>query len=244
MNNLNTYLLMACLLTACYRESDYDLAKLKPDDVILNIDIEMETILADGISSTKISVELPLKSAPDLSAVKLVTSNGKFKENNLMEITKDAKQIILNGETKKVAEFTLISSIKAENAVLEVYVQDVKKTDTVYFKFNYPDKIINIPSALFIIPSELQEINITCKISCIKGSPSLGQEVTMKVKDSTDNDIGTFRVYNNISNESNETLFTYSLLPDTTYIGKLYIKSFLTGVISITDQDTIYSKNR
>ena len=59
---------MACLLTACYRESDYDLANLDLDDVILNIEIEDDTILANGVSSTKISVELPLKSAPDLSA--------------------------------------------------------------------------------------------------------------------------------------------------------------------------------
>ena len=178
--------------------------------------------------------------------MRLVTSNGKFKENNLMEITKDAKQMTLNGETKRVAEFTLTSSIKAENAGLDVYVQDLKKTDTVYFKFNYPDRIITTPSALFIIPSVAQEINITCKISCIKGSPSLGQEVTMKVvKDTTDNEIGTFRVYNNISNESNETLYTYSLFPNTTYIGKLSIISFSkTGATSISDTVIIYSKNQ
>lgn len=244
MKNLNTYLIMICLLTACYRESDYDLTNLKLDEVILNINIENNTILANGISSTKISVELPLKSAPDLSSVKLITSNGKFKENNLMEITKDAKQMIINGKTKKVAEFILISSTKAENAGLEVNVQDVKKIDTVYFKFNYPDKIKTTPSALFIIPSKAEEINITSKISCTKGSPSFGQEVNMSVKDSAFNKIGTFRIYNNISNESNETLYTYSLFPNTTYIGKLFIISFSKkGTTSISDTVIIYSKN-
>lgn len=244
MKKIFIYVFLSFILSSCYKESDYNLTNMNPDDVISNIAIENDTILANGKSSTKISVEIPVNSDDDLSSVKISTSAGEFQENNLKEITKDAKLVITETGTKKIAEFTIISSLNAGKISLEITVQNVSKTIYIYFGFNYPEKIRTTPSALQISPSSGDEIEITTKISSNNGLPSIGQKVDLYAKDSVYNCIGSFRVYNNYSNASSETSYSYSLLPDTTYFGRLYlISSSIVDLKQLTDTVIIYSKN-
>lgn len=237
-------LVFASLLAGCYKEDDYSLLNLDPDEVILSIEIADTVLLANGSSSTTITVELPLDAEDDLSTVKFECSKGTFAESESDEMSVVAKLTEVNDTLRRIAEVTFLSSKNDGIATIDISVQNVKKQGIVHLEFNPPNDLNIIPSSLLIHPSQGEEIEIVAQLSSASGGTSTGQVVDVSVLNSSFTSVGTFRIYNSLSNGEGQTNYFYSLAPDSLYIGDLYIvgETSVDGT-SIYDTTMIYSVN-
>ena len=232
------------LLVGCYKEEEYDITKYNVDDVILKIETDSSSMLADGSSTTMLRVFLPEDAVEDLSEVKITLSNGLFVENELNEITtKPSLWTITENSVTTVqnyAEHEIQSSVSVGAIEIEVEVQRLVKTHRVTLNINPITAIKVTPSSLIISPYTFEEVSVVCNAESTSGTPSEGQKINLNALDSLFSPIGTFRTYQDETDESGQTTSSFTMLPDTSYKGKVY---FIGDAPSSGSKDTtiIYS---
>lgn len=225
--NLLSLSFLSVLIYSCYKESDYN----KPvDEGLYKIAMDKGTIPADGFSTVKIVVEIPGDADEAYSKIVFTTTAGIFVDGNTKTVTVTAKK--LTDRNIKLAEAVLRSSVKLETADITVELFNLRKNVTVKFINAYPENLELISSSLSIKPLNNSggEVNLDGFITKVQGFPSVGNIVNLIAFDSVfNNQIGSFRVYNNQSNENGKTNFVF-VLGDSiannapaAYIGKLYL---------------------
>ena len=220
------FLLICSLLQGCYKESNYDPSKISQYDTTIHLFSDYAMIPADSVSVDRVIVELPWDADSNKSTVLVRTDLGTFVESGNQSVTITAKQ---NGDSAKRIG---IATLKSGSVVGRAHIQCVFSLLTMYlsdsFSIAYPDFLNLSASSLSVKPADSTkgEVTFTCKLYKQSGIPSQRNNVTMVVKDSSFNVIGSFRVYNNLSDNTGTTQYTYvlgdSLLDGVNYYGLLY----------------------
>lgn len=228
------FLIFLLLVSACYREEDYNLSQLEDD--IISLTFTSDTLLADGASNTDVIVEIPLESQSELSKIKITTSNGVF-ENGQKEIEVNASFAVSNGVDKKIAKVRLISTQKVENAVVEAKIGDISKSKILPFKKAYPEEIETELPALTITYG-YQTTSLKIKLSRSFGKPSINTKANVRAVDSLGAALGQFLNYNDNADENGMVINLFSLGIDSCYCTKVYFISETLRDETTTIKDT------
>ncbi|MFK8010370.1 MAG: hypothetical protein AB8H03_28710, partial [Saprospiraceae bacterium] len=97
-------LIIIVIFFSCYENDDYSIKKINPDEIILSITSEKDTVLANNTERTVLSVELPLEADDSLSKVSFKTSKGTFLESGENKAEEVAKLIFENDIGKRIAQ--------------------------------------------------------------------------------------------------------------------------------------------
>jgi hypothetical protein len=204
--------LVNMLLAGCYKDSTYNTANLSGYDTTVHILLDYSSIPADSFSITRVLVELPYNADSTKASVSFKTDLGYFVETGLQTAQITATQNI--DSVKRIAIATLHSGTLTGIAHLQVtsYTQVKMLTDT--FVNAYPDYIQFSASTLALQPSNgaAGTVSFTCQLFKLQGWPSQLNIVTVNVYDTSyAHTYGSFSVYDNRSNLSGNTMFTYVL---------------------------------
>lgn len=207
MKILVSIFLVALTITSCYKEDDYLLSKL--DDSFIMLSAKNSSILADGASSTEVSVEIPYKTKKEFNKVVLKTSNGKF-ENDKQEIEVSVSKVVIDGKDKKIAKAKLTTSQNVGVVKIEAKIRNITKSIDINFERAYAEKIKTDLPGLSISYNN-QTITLTTKLTRNLGKPS--QQTTAKVfaVDPIGNPIGKFLNYSESANENGVLTNQFSL---------------------------------
>jgi hypothetical protein len=207
MKYLIPLFLIALVVSSCYKEEDYLLSNIDDDFVILST--KNISILADGVSSTDVYVELPYNTKKEFNKVLLKTSKGKF-ENDKQEIEASVSKVVINGKDKKIAKAKLIASQSTGAVTIEAKIGDITKSIVVQFDRAYPESIKTYLDTL-AIGYGYQTITLTTKVTRRTGKPSLLTTAKVIVVDPAGNAIGQFLNYSESVSESGVLTNKFSL---------------------------------
>lgn len=222
-------LLLVMALTACYKESYFD--DLVDTDVIKIVAPLSNEVLADRVSTIDIKAEIPKNSAKDRSTVEFSTTEGIFiGSKEPLKATSEAK----NG----IATVTLVSS----NKPLDVSIRAViaQKEANIKIKFvNAPPEDLSIILGKLILKSGLEnELGITVKATRKKGTPSIGNTISVQALDNNEKQIGVYRLGQEVAIDENGLAnFTFSV--DKNIKGEIKFKAFVKGKDSPSDTKII-----
>lgn len=125
-------------------------------------------------------------------------------------------------------------------AILNARVGDYVRTINLVLLNNYATGLKITPSVPSLKPDPTAEMTFTVNLNG-KGAVSPGQQVTLTVRDAGDIDRGSYRIKKNVSDSSGNCSFTYNIMPNTAYRGKLTVRAQATANNqSLTDTITIY----
>lgn len=204
-----TPFLFLILLSACYHEDDY---KKPYDESLLQIQAASSTVPADGVSTTLLTITIPTETEDTSSGLTLTTSTGTFVENGQKTVSLKAKQNAAG--TKRSATVLLKAGLAVETATVTVEALDFKKTIDINFINAFPESLTLTASTLSVQPinTGAGEVAVEGQVRRSKGIPSLQNEVDVRAMDSVfAKRIGSFRVYQNHTNESGKTNYVFIL---------------------------------
>jgi hypothetical protein len=235
MNRLLTSALLLLLFVGgCYKDKNYDVSNLSASDVTVQMYQDSVELPADSFSVSRILVDLPYN-ADTTSAKTLVsyrTDLGFFVETGTQTAQIQAKQNV--DSAKRIAIATLRSGTRIGTAHILISIFTQTRQLTMPFVNAYPDFIQFTASTLSVKPANdaTGEASFTCRLFKYQGSPSQQNIVTLRVFDSAYvHTYGSFRIYNNESDGTGSTQFTY-VLGDSTVNGVNYT-GLLHAVISV-----------
>ena len=227
----NIHGILSVLLIAfsfgCYKESEYGNPLA---DNAFTLVADKATLPADSFSTAKITVDLPGNAVDSSSKVIFKTSTGIFVESGTKTLTVTATK---NAGSTRIAEALLRSGNKTETATISVELFNLKKTIEVKFTNSFPDKLKLTASSLSIKPlnSGAGEVNIDGFITKMQGFASTGNIVDVTGYDEFfTKKLGSFRIYNNQSNEGGKTNYVFVLgdsvanSAPAAYLGILYLE--------------------
>lgn len=207
MKKLVPIFLISLTISSCYKEDDYLLSKLDDNFVVLSA--KNSSILADGVSSTEVTVEIPYNTKKDFNKVVLKTSSGKF-ENDKQEIEVSVSKIVIDGKDKKIAKAKLTASQNVGVVTIEAKISDIAKSIDINFDKAFPEKIkTDLPS--LTISYNNQTITLTTKLTRNLGKPSLLTTAKVFAIDPVGNPIGQFLNYSESVNENGVLTNQFSL---------------------------------
>lgn len=221
-NNWMLIGLLAVFLTGCYKEKDYYYSS---SDILeqLTVEIEHDSIPADGTSSTKITYSFPVEVDPSLTSLLLVTSKGTFLESGDDSLTVNFVTLNAN-EENRIVEVTLVSSTGVGNCVISAHVQNYVKKDTLYFSKAHVSEIELSSPTFFIKNDTITSISFESKLKSATGLASSGQTVFFESPLSHGISGSGTAVSNALGKANFEFIFT-----DTAYVGTLL---FVTKAIN------------
>lgn len=211
------------LISSCYKEKNYNFKNADPDKVILRFEAGKDTLSANGEDLTEIKVQLPDDLKENYTVVSFKTSTGIFRETGTNEAEAAVKTIVDQNIKKRLAVVTLVSGVSSGSGSVEASIGGVSKKISLNFFFNPADSVTVSPGTLYMEGGYKSELTIKTILSALVGKPTAGQQVELKIVDPSNLERGTFRVKQGKSNENGESMFTYSLIPDTAYVGTLTI---------------------
>lgn len=222
---------MSLLLTGCYKDSDYDASNISKSDLTVQIYQDSTELPADSFSVSRLLVELPYNadSTAAKTQVSFRTDLGFFVETGTQQAQIQAKQNV--DSAKRIAIATLHSGTRTGTAHIQVTIFTQVRQLTMPFVNAWPDYMQFTASTLSLKPANdaTGEVSFVCRLFKYQGSPSQQNVVTLKIYDSTNtHNYGSFRIYNNISDGSGSTQFTY-VLGDTT-VNKLSYTGVLHAI--------------
>ncbi len=243
MNHFRIILTMifTVIITSCYNNDDYLLKNIKIDEVITAIEFSNGSIIANGVDTTEIVVQLPLKADENLSKVWVSASKGTF-SNDSNVIFGYPVHLSHKGKEVNAYKCALKSGIYEGHNLISISVGGITKDTTITFTKSYPESIQIIPSALSIDAGVSSELDIKVKLISSKGSISAQHPISINAYDKELNSIGSFRIKEEISN-SNIYNSIYSVIPDTIYKGEISFVVKTRGVnnTDLTEQVKVYS---
>ncbi len=207
MKKLFSIFLISSLVFSCYKEDDYLLSKLDDNFVVLSA--KNKSILADGVSSTEVAVEIPYNTKKEFNKVVLRTSSGKF-ENDKQEIEAIISKVVIDGKDKKIAKAKLTASQNVGVVTIEAKISDFVKSVDINFDRAYAEKIKTDLPALTISYNN-QTITLNTKLTRTTGKPSLLSSAKVFAVDPTGNSVGQFLNYSESANENGVLTNQFSL---------------------------------
>lgn len=213
MKNQLLFILLAIGLLSCYDEPS---APLK--EIIKGIQPTRSAIPANGVDTTKITVELPDNTAPDRRMVSFTTTKGLFVETEKNAATVKAE---FNSANKLLATVYLRSTTLVERAIITAQILDRKDTTSVRFSRAYPNTIVIRSDKLVIQPRFASEVTFTIEQKRSPGQVSLNTVASLTVIGSDNKSRGRFRNPQPESDANGKSTFIYTLGIDSTYTGPL-----------------------
>jgi hypothetical protein len=238
------FALITLVFVRCYNERDFEPSKIALSDSAFQLLPTSASVPADSISTIIITAELPYNADTSKSTATLRTDLGTFVESGSQTITLNLKNF--PDSAKKIAIATLRAGMSTGIAHMQATFYSQIRYTSVNFTNSYPDLLYLSASALTIKPQNgsTGEVNFTGKIYKQSGAPSQRNQISLVVDDSNYHSIGKFRTYNDLSDATGTTQYTY-VLGDSTlnkfnYYGKLYaIASVQTDINGGMNRDTI-----
>jgi len=230
MKRTTIFFILLCLVqAACYKNSNYNESNLAGYDTTAQMFIDTTSLLADSFHIAHVYVKLPYDADSTKTLVTYRTDLGIFVESGTQTVQIQAKQNI--DSVKRIAFATLKSGTKTGIAHIQInlYTQYKILLDT--FTNAYPQYMQLSANTLSVNPANdaTGEVSFTCRLFRYQGSPSQLNPVTMSVLDfSSTTPLGQFRVYNNLSDPTGTTQFTWVLGDtlinggSTNYVGVLH----------------------
>ncbi|MBO0949372.1 hypothetical protein [Fibrella forsythiae] len=219
---------------------NYDETPIRTADVIKDITFEKAQLDADGMSQTRLTVELPFKADADKRTVTISTSSGTFAATDgKSTINVVAVQDETQNPFRLLAQATLISPQTEGNAIITASIAGYAQTKSYTFITAQPEAIVITPSQLVIKQGPENEIQLVVTLTRTKGIPSLNQSVQLTVSDPAGNQKGRFRSSTSVSDPAGKCYFAYTLGTDK-YEGPLIIKATTSNNKSSTY--TIYAQ--
>lgn len=126
--------------------------------------------------------------------------------------------------------------------IITVKVGDYVRTFDLIVNTNYADAIKLTPSTLSLKADPAAEMIFTVNLTSTNGLVTPGQPVSLAIRDAANVDKGTFRVNNDKSDWAGNCTFTYAIMPDTAYRGKLTVtaKAIVNNTALPNATTTIY----
>lgn len=190
-------------------------------DSFLTLSADQSSIPADGASYSLITVEQPLNIPVDYSAVTFTTTAGSF-DNGSKTITKSSSTVLVNWVYKRLAQVRLTSSKNEEKATIEASIKGTLKTIVISFTKAFPEAIKAVVVNPFITSGVTNSLQITTNLLRSVGTPTIGNEASLKVIDSNNVARGSFINYTTKSDANGNIVNKYTLGTDP-YKGALRI---------------------
>lgn len=182
---------------------------------------------ADGASYTYIAVSQPVYLPADYSSITFTTTAGVF-DNGTKTITKSAATVLVNGTYQKTVQVRLTAPTQVNTANIEAAIKGTSKTVSVNFTRAYPENISLSLGAGAISGGYGNSVQITTSLLRAVGIPSVGNDASLSVVDSTGAPRGSFINYATKSDASGFIINKFTMGNDT-YKGRL------TVIASTTD---------
>lgn len=224
--------LFSFILISCYSEDDYSPSKLSK---IINLRIESNNQLADGVSKIKVIAEFPDDfSTEDNNLVTFVIDDQK--------IEAEIRLVEEGGINIKISEINLISrTIKNSTikAIISIRGSEISKEKNVSFRRAYCESINLSSSSLIIRPdSSFAEIILTSKLLRNNGFVTSGTEGFTKVVDINGVKRGIL-VNNNFKTDSDGFIINKFTMGNDPYTGLLYAVTESTDEFGEIKNDTL-----
>jgi hypothetical protein len=245
-NLIFLFIILGFLMTeGCYHESDFSPQNVANADTGLQVSLQPAAIPADSFSTARIVIELPYNADTTKASATIRTDLGIFLESGTNSVIVTAKSNI--DSSKKIAIATLRGGTVPGTAHLGVYFYSSTQFPTVQLYNAYPRSMIMSASTLNVKPANdaTGEVSFTCKLFRDSGSVSQRNIVNMQVVDSNSQPLGQFRVYNDLSDNTGSTQFTFvlcdSLVNGINYYGRmLAISSTAIDSLGHLKYDSLY----
>lgn len=218
------------LLSSCYHESDFKETNFNFDSLVSSVDIEKETLLADGIDQSKIQIFINPELNIDSLNFTATLSKGLFRENLNDSISLQSEYEVDN-LTKSVRSirFTVLAPLEVAESVLKLRLNTYTKNFDLNFERSYPERIEIVAAPRVFSRKRVENVELQTTLKKQTGKPSLGTNISFMATDSLGNPIGKIVSDCDLTvNSSNCTSF-FNIWPDTTYIGKINIKANISN---------------
>lgn len=229
------------IFNSCYKEDDFAPSQLSN---IMNLIIENDNQLADGVSKIKIITEFPANfSTEDDNKVKFIITG-----SSVIEIEADIRLVEINGINKKIAEtYVVIKNVEtlSVKAIISIKQSEISKESDITFRRAFCETIDLTSSSLTIKPdSSFSEITLTTKLLRNVGVVSTETEASIKVVDLSGLQRGIFVNYNS-KTDSLGVITNQFTMGNDSYIGQLFAISESIDEANNIKKDTLifYSQN-
>ena len=233
-------LVMVLCLNNCYKESDYDPAKVPVDSVITELKTIQPLPLADGTHVIPVLIKLNT-GANDSTKVLVTTSSSVFSPSEvnslLFPIPIDTSKERQDTISLKAPSRAGIVTIKAKVGIYERSLTfRLETAPIVSLNIELPGLTIN-PSF-----KDSFEIQIRVNASRPGGKPSVGESIdSFQVYDPNNTAVGYFRNVSNIIDADRKIIYNYRLGESTWPNGTiLKAKAFLNGSTMATADLIVY----
>lgn len=218
----------AVILAGCYKQDDYDPLALHPNEVIDELRISKDTLLANNLASATIIAFLPDGGQEGLD-VTFTTDKGVFTDGGLNSVTVKTKAAIVDDEVRIIAEATLRNGLGTGWFDVTAALGGYERSDSIYSANNPPTDIAIVVPALVLQNDSVSEMDFYAQLTAQSGTVSLGHDVVMEARDPAQNPLGTFRVMENESNSEGRCRYVFTMTPNWTYTGPLIFTATHSG---------------
>ncbi|MEQ9440296.1 MAG: hypothetical protein RIG62_14675 [Cyclobacteriaceae bacterium] len=222
-------MMIILITTSCYDEEDYDLTSIevfKMLDVETSIDIENDSIPADGNSKVAFTFKFPSDADSSLTSLRLIASNGAFLESkkDTLKINYLETANSLEGEENtKEAMATLVASTTPGESKVNVRILNYEEDYTITFYKAFPSAVSLSSDVNYIKNDTLKEITLTAAISSSNGVVSQGTTAYFSCDhcDQDDPSIVGFFKSDQINSNSQGNAKASFVFTDTSYDGNI-----------------------
>lgn len=226
--------LCVTLLFGCDYSEDY-FSGLQSDMVVKFKTPATSEIFADGTTITDFDALIPLNAVDSRSTVEFRLTDGTFvgsEKPQFVAVTAQKKAI-----ENKVATVNIKSPLTPTNeSVIRATIAGYEAVHKFKFKNAPPESLKIIPSSLSLKGGLENEIVINVQGIRSIGIPSIGNKISIQVKDAKNNSVGSFRLGTNAETDSSgKCVFTLSV--DKTVTGIITVTATLDGTQIFTTKE-------
>lgn len=237
-NRLLASLLLILIINSCYKEDNFSPTELSN---IMNLRIENDNQLADGLSKITAITEFPSNFSTEENNKVTFVIDGSEKEANI-------RLVEIDGTNKKIAKVDFTSkSVKTSNikAIISILQSEISKEQDASFRQAFCESINLSSSSLIIAPdSSFTEITLTTKLIRERGVVSTGTVANTKVVDLNGVERGILVNYS-FKTDSLGLITNQFTMGNDNYEGQLYVISESLDESNNIKKDTLvlYSQN-
>ncbi len=233
------YICILCGVVLVTAACDYSEPQIKNSDVIKNVTFEKPSLEADGMSHTKVMVELADNAEAGKRTVEISTTAGTFAETDKKNVVSvNAEQVETGGEPYQlIAHATLVSALTEGDLTVTARTNGFVQSKSYSFAIAYPETITIVPEKLVLKRGVDMEFKVTVVLTRNSGAPTLNRTVALTVKDAGGNQVGKMREPLSPSDATGKCYGTFALT-STTYVSPLTIEATTDNVKPTTE--TIY----
>jgi hypothetical protein len=223
---MKTYLMLISFLIAI-TGCEYEEKPPKNSDVIKDITFGSPYLEADGVSRTKVMVDLPIDADAGKRTVEISTTAGTFAETDKKNVVSVvAEQLETTNPYRLVAQATLVSAPTDGTLTVTARTAGYSQSKPYSFSIAQPESMTITADRLTLKQGYDNEVKFTVTLFRNSGIPSLNRMVSLVVEDPNNNNksVGRFREQLVRSDAAGKCYFTYTL-GDDAVLGKLNVKA-------------------